>query len=56
MLVNHEAVVLAIYRSPGANSELPYVSTPKQNDKVHWDDKLFVVAPPHQVLVGGKKW
>jgi len=49
MLVNHEAVVLAIYRAPGVNSELPYVSKPKQDDKVHWDDKLFVVAPPHQI-------
>jgi hypothetical protein len=49
LLVNFEAVVLAVYRAPDHESQLSYVSSPDPGDVIHWDDKLFVVAPPHQV-------
>ena len=49
LLVNYEAVVLAVYRSPSLGSELAYVSSPAASESVKWDDRLFVVAPPSQV-------
>ena len=51
LLVNYEAVVLAVYRAPDRDSQLNYVASPEPTDVINWDDKLFIVAPPHQVCV-----
>jgi len=49
LLVNYEAVVLSVYRAPDPDSQLNYVASPEPTDVINWDDRLFIVAPPHQV-------
>mmetsp|Transcript_40628 Transcript_40628/g.91322 ORF Transcript_40628/g.91322 Transcript_40628/m.91322 type:complete len:177 (-) Transcript_40628:265-795(-) len=49
LLINYEAVVVAVYRSPSEDNDMPYISMPQEFDTLEWTDKLFVVAPPHQI-------
>jgi hypothetical protein len=47
LLVNYEAIVIAVYRD--GLDELPYVAIPAAEDEINQNDKLYVVAPPHQI-------
>lgn len=47
LLVNYEAVVVAVYRA--GSDDLPYVAFPSSNEEIKPTDLLFVVAPPHQI-------
>ena len=49
LLVNYEAVTIGVYRAPSLDSQLPYVGSPEADAVVNWTDRLFVVAPPHQI-------